>query len=448
MQLSPFQLSLLILESDTGSLDMFDPPPTPPLAPDSRTRILDGEDLYNYDQFLDEFDTGMGYQAQYTPTGSLPPDLCAYATPAHQPNVEASSVPWSGNPFLPAQDYGHRVSEGQGAAGLSNDHWLESTSLLNRSGQHYQYSSGDYISRPFESLENIRDATQEHHQPHQSSVAPSPGLHGSHHPTSPGANFIQTSEVIDRMFGVMTHSSVIHTGFTTPRVFPYGSDSGFREAGFISPAIQEATSKRQRTMLETMSCLKPSDSAENTRPSSPTIKRRKLSEDVEGTNQEINSTLGSAAVGDNFRRRRAKVKADEASRSDVDQLPSDMKKGKQSSTKKIRVGKKRSVDSLSSGSGRPRSGGRKGPRQNLTDEQKKQNHIESEQRRRDAIRDAYERLTEIVPSLRIETASRSIRVDRAVEWLEELLEGNEELKRRLSAVQGLTMASQDGMTII
>ena len=421
---------------------MFNGPPTPPPAPDSRTRILDGDDLYNYDHFLDHFDSGMAtYQTQYAPTDSLPPDLCAYATPAHQSNVEASSVPWSHNPSLSVQDSTHPISDGQGLEGFPDDQWLENTTNPAHSEQRFQYPSGSYSSRPFDTPANIGELNQRHRQLCHSNVAASGRLHSSHHPLSPQVNVIETSDVIDQMFGVMTNSSVMHTGFTTPRVFPYGSDSGFREAGFISPAIQEATSKRQRTMIETMNCLRPSDSAANTRPSSPIVKRRKLSADLEATS----SPVADVAREDKIGRHKTKVKAG-AVKNDVDNPTSNTKRDRSSSTRKTRISKKVSIDSVSSESGRPCPGGRKGPRQNLTEDQKKKNHIGSEQRRRDAIKLAYDRLKEIVPSLRTEDVSRSTRVDRAVQWLEELLAGNEELKRLLSAAGGSTATSQDGMT--
>lgn len=247
-------------------------------------------------------------------------------------------------------------------------------------------------------------------------------------------NFPEENEMMQRIYSAVPQSQVIHTGFTTPRVFPYGSDSGFCDARFISIANQEAIEQRHDVMVKTMSCLKPSNSAASTRPSSPVTKRRKLPADVNEENQKTRFPVPLGAAKSQPRRRKTKANVNGIDKSHLDNSQPTAKKGRSSSAKKIRVTKKESPESLSSETDTSYSGDRKGRRQNLTDEQRKQNHIHSEQRRRDAIKDSFDTLQNIVPGLGSGAPSKATQVDQAVAWLEELLNGNRELERRLSTL--------------
>ncbi|KAJ5126698.1 hypothetical protein N7448_007477 [Penicillium atrosanguineum] len=53
----------------------------------------------------------------------------------------------------------------------------------------------------------------------------------------------------------------------------------------------------------------------------------------------------------------------------------------------------------------------------LTDQEKKNNHIASEQKRRAAIRDGFDRLTELVPGLEGQGRSESIVLQKTVEFM-------------------------------
>ncbi|KAJ9152103.1 hypothetical protein NKR23_g2679 [Pleurostoma richardsiae] len=58
----------------------------------------------------------------------------------------------------------------------------------------------------------------------------------------------------------------------------------------------------------------------------------------------------------------------------------------------------------------------------LTEEEKKQNHIASEQKRRQAIREGFDRLTELVPGLEGQGRSEGLVLKRTVEYMREQLE--------------------------
>ena len=70
-------------------------------------------------------------------------------------------------------------------------------------------------------------------------------------------------------------------------------------------------------------------------------------------------------------------------------------------------------------------------RANLTEEQKRDNHIKSEQRRRNSIKKAWEHLGTIVPDAGPHRG-REKTLAIAGDWLEELLKGNDELRARLA----------------
>ena len=74
-------------------------------------------------------------------------------------------------------------------------------------------------------------------------------------------------------------------------------------------------------------------------------------------------------------------------------------------------------------------------RENLTEEQKRENHIKSEQKRRTLIREGFEDLNNLVPGLRGGGFSKSAVLIMSADWLENLLQGNEVLQQRLDSMQ-------------
>ncbi len=428
--------------SDTRSLDALNSPPTPPPAPDSRTHILAEEDLVDCDQFLDGFDKGTTtYQAQDAAEDPLPPTFFAFGTPALQPTAETSSALYPENPYNYPHNFTYAPSEGQGAAPLFDLYRDEGMLAQTLSDRHYQHTSRRCTYGDLDSMTHTRDMYQGdrsiqsgYNRADENDPGISPGLDGSRFPVLQNRTFFGGREIIDRMYSAVSQPQGMRPEFSTPRILPYGSDSGFSVARFISPANQEAVVQRDKTMLETLGCLEPSDSAASTRPSSPTTERRKLPEDNGERKSQTKFPAVMITAESKSRHRKTRAKVNGVGKSHLDDPPSHAKKGKSPLAKKAKVTKKQSIDSLSSETSRSRSGDLKSPRENLSEEQKKLNHINSEQRRRDAIRDAFDNLLNIVPSLRSENASRAIRVDHAIRWLEELLDGNEELKRRLSAI--------------
>ncbi|KAI9754758.1 MAG: hypothetical protein M1835_000868 [Candelina submexicana] len=76
------------------------------------------------------------------------------------------------------------------------------------------------------------------------------------------------------------------------------------------------------------------------------------------------------------------------------------------------------------------------PAVRLTDSQKKSNHILSEQKRRQAIRAGFDRLTELVPDCEGEARSESVVLRKTVEYCRMLAEERRMLVREIEARGG------------
>lgn len=87
-----------------------------------------------------------------------------------------------------------------------------------------------------------------------------------------------------------------------------------------------------------------------------------------------------------------------------------------------------------------------GDRPRLTDAQKKQNHIESEKKRREAIRAGFERLAKIIPECAGQARSEAVVLQRTVAYLRELLQKKEELRQR-AYEQGYSQADFEQMYV-
>ncbi|KAI1296305.1 hypothetical protein F5Y03DRAFT_294890 [Xylaria venustula] len=67
------------------------------------------------------------------------------------------------------------------------------------------------------------------------------------------------------------------------------------------------------------------------------------------------------------------------------------------------------------------------PRENLTDAQKRENHIKSEQKRRQAIKEGFADLSFIIPALQNGGYSKASILSQTGDWVEELINGNQAL---------------------
>ncbi|KAL6876773.1 hypothetical protein J3F83DRAFT_420878 [Trichoderma novae-zelandiae] len=72
----------------------------------------------------------------------------------------------------------------------------------------------------------------------------------------------------------------------------------------------------------------------------------------------------------------------------------------------------------------------------LTEEEKKQNHIASEQKRRQAIREGFDRLTELVPGLEGQGRSEGLVLKRTVDYMREQIVQRQALIERIEQAGG------------
>ncbi|TGZ84510.1 hypothetical protein EX30DRAFT_337037 [Ascodesmis nigricans] len=96
--------------------------------------------------------------------------------------------------------------------------------------------------------------------------------------------------------------------------------------------------------------------------------------------------------------------------------------------------KKRRTSSTGPESEKPSKMSSERPR--LSEQEKKNNHIASEQKRRLAIREGFDRLTEIVPGLEGQGRSESIVLKKSVDHMRDVLQERAELVQRIEALGG------------
>ncbi|KAI9047539.1 hypothetical protein LZ554_008255 [Drepanopeziza brunnea f. sp. 'monogermtubi'] len=72
----------------------------------------------------------------------------------------------------------------------------------------------------------------------------------------------------------------------------------------------------------------------------------------------------------------------------------------------------------------------------LSEQEKKANHIASEQKRRQAIRDGFDRLTELVPGLEGQGRSESVVLKKTVDYIRVQLAERQRLTSRIEEMGG------------
>ncbi|BDD60756.1 hypothetical protein MPDQ_004662 [Monascus purpureus] len=226
------------------------------------------------------------------------------------------------------------------------------------------------------------------------------------------------------------------------RTLQWGSDISFMNQVYVPPPDSGDETSH---LLEYMRCLEPQASVPNTRqpsperPSSPRASHSawNISNDttrihrsrVENENQEDDGTQPR-------KRQKLSLKREDDEDSDTSS-PRPRRKSQSSNTIKAR----RASNDASSRKSR-QSNSVKPARENLTEEQKRTNHILSEQKRRNLIRQGFDELCSLVPGLKGGGFSKSAMLIQTADWLEEVLRGNEMLREQLAEMKtmnGLVM---------
>ncbi|EKV04025.1 HLH transcription factor, putative [Penicillium digitatum] len=208
------------------------------------------------------------------------------------------------------------------------------------------------------------------------------------------------------------------------RSLRWGSDAGFMDQGYLRPPDQPDEEQRTNDLLNHLGCFEPQSSAANTRGPSP--------ERITGAPPQGPAFQSGAVLDEGLhprkRTRALKEEGDECS-DDADARPH-LRKHKGS----IGKGRRVSTDMYRKARLQP---GSKAARENLTEEQKRTNHILSEQKRRNLIRQGFEDLCTLVPALRGGGFSKSAMLTGAADWLEDLLHGNDILQSQLHELKGI-----------
>lgn len=261
-------------------------------------------------------------------------------------------------------------------------------------------------------------------------------LHQSRIPTGyslrPSDEEMRDNTYTEMIFGGQPNGGSMREQLTSRADVRWGTDVGFSTPqGFNPPPSQDVTAapesqyKQRIDTAVTITHNGPS-SAGITIPSSPAQQRR-MSVVADGDRDDYDSRPS--------KRRKSKLK-EEAE--DEDDAPYSSK-----TAKKRKPGKKSSNDSPApeseQSSKRQKSlaaAAAKASRENLTEDQKRENHIRSEQKRRTLIREGFEDLGELVPGLRGGGFSKSAVLIMSADWLEDLIQGNQVLQSRLDQMEG------------
>ena len=373
--------------NSTGDQATSHPPTGPPLLDRNETGFLS-----------DFFDN----------PANIEPDFLALTQARHEHDpYSAATQPWMfggmHQEHAPHTQQHSSSEQSFGPQAGTSDEVYNAAKLLS-SGQPYSrasYGHAGYVDNP----QAAQNQIYPYHQPH----VPQSGVY------SPESG--QTSSSTPSVYGTMMPNQTI--GGRRPAPLNFGSDNEFRATKYAAPNVAKPPDQDLMSILSTFS-QDPGESPLQTNLATPSTHRRKRRRSSEAA-----SIAEASDEQTSGRYKRGKTKA--RTRSDLevdDNTPSGQQSG--------RAGK---LPKVSSPGQRRRSSpsGRRPTRENLTEEQKRSNHIQSEQKRRNLIKHGYDETTKMVPELRPGGFSRSAVLQEAAKFMRELKEGND----RLSSIVGL-----------
>ncbi|KAJ6030794.1 hypothetical protein N7499_013209 [Penicillium canescens] len=210
------------------------------------------------------------------------------------------------------------------------------------------------------------------------------------------------------------------------RSLRWGSDVSFMDQGYLRPPDQPDEEQRTKELLDHLGCFETQSSAANTRAPSP----ERMVDGAVHRNSFASQSIGSIPDDSLQTRKRSRTMKEDADLSDEEDGRPHSRKSRGSISKGRRV----STDMSRKARIQP---GSKAARENLSEEQKRTNHILSEQKRRNLIRQGFEDLCTLVPGLRGGGFSKSAMLTSAADWLEDLLHGNDILQGQLHELKGI-----------
>ena len=409
--------------------------PPPPNGPTPGSAILDEEESDALNTFLNADDYGFNSDPFMNPQNSFftnleyqiqPPTVVGtFTSYGQQPGPSIGQLP---DAYLPEMN--RNMTSIQHPAYINPGELAAATLLHNLPNQRPHSMSNESPAR-------IRGSQMlpVRSQPLQAS---------NRHRPQPGEPYTN-SEQLER-YGDNHYVEMVFDGHQAPprdrqvsqmharRDLNWGSDVNFSTAnGFVAPAPHrremEAMESGQANIVRGIFNEVPS-SADNTRPSSPVMHRPIIGH----RNTVINRLQDENGEGLDARKRsHNKLLEDEDEQDDEEEVVQQVKRRKP-------VKKNESpVPPEAKGRNRRKSSAAataKAARENLSDAQKRQNHIQSEQKRRKLIKDGFEALDTLVPGLKGGGFSKSVALNMSADWLESMVQKNDRLRARLLELQG------------
>lgn len=229
-------------------------------------------------------------------------------------------------------------------------------------------------------------------------------------------------------------SSDIHTAQKpAPIPLQYGTDQNFSNSNqpFIPRSEKDTAESIHKDQLRYMKCVELSPDADRLSPSSPVFNGNNLPP-LNLKTRGPSTSLNIEPNGDyrNWRRSRSGGD-DEDDEADEPQSAVSKTSGRKRKAKLDSSNSPTAADLGPMGAGKRRKSSAAVKRENLTEDQKRENHINSEKKRRKVIQTGFDNLGHLVPSLKGGNPSKSAMLESTVIFLQELLAGNDKLNTQL-----------------
>ncbi|KAH6682966.1 hypothetical protein B0J14DRAFT_468529 [Halenospora varia] len=414
------------------------PAPGPSLLDDNESKLLDNffdgvsSDHFDYSLFTnapDGTDSGFGWD-------ELPPTFMgtttSYGQQAHIGGNDISDLIFDG------LSTSQQIQPGPSMQNSASADVLAAATLLQNgsNGRSHSMTDGALFHGQDMSLQRsngqVRPQSISHYPPSRSYT-------GNHERTSSN-EYLRDTFYTDMVFGTPSETAAQHRRMNPKMDIRWGSDQSFgTPQGFIAPNHPNTVAEVERAQIQGLDAAFELNHGENTsagnsRPPSPpsAFKTHNKAKSISKNNDD--------ADADSRPRKKRKSKYQD----DVDE--DDDIPGPGSAGPKKRKSVKKEQHEMSPVDSEPNhkrrkstaasNSGAKPTRENLTEDQKRENHIKSEQKRRTLIREGFEDLGELVPGLRGGGFSKSAVLIMAADWLEDLIQGNEVLRGQLAQLEG------------
>ncbi|CAJ2511011.1 Uu.00g066360.m01.CDS01 [Anthostomella pinea] len=428
------------------------PPPPPPPPPPPGAPILsheDGRTLYNFfdnmatDAYPLSYGEGLHHDDQWIPdylgaytflgpgpppNSSLMDEMSAAALQDMYNLGQPPMPPPPPQPPIAPQFQQHQPQHGLPAPHTPIEHNAHAgavvlTALHNdrRNGRYNGHNNGPYNAQPQRTISTSNFSQTTPVPRHQ--ISPGPG-----NPVRPFRSN-DSDTLTDMVFGSQGPNRLPET-----TELQWGSDAAFaRDQGFIPP-VHESREVLEQQRTAVMKALHINGSADTTQTLSPFSNGGGSSNGLcDTTNRHVNVDDEPVAPPRKCRKGTAKKEVEEGG-ADLTSIPPRAATKKRKSKTDLN-GSSELFPAAQETAGKRRKSSvtaAKAARENLSEAQKRENHIKSEKKRRAAISEGFEDLNKMVPALKDGGGgSKSQVLVLTGQWLEELIRGNEELRQLL-----------------